>query len=209
MFKQYAILQPVKCQSLEDVGPLDEVDHVLNAVESQARTFMQIISYICNVMSLLEILALICGIVGVIGSIAPVLPGPPLSWIGMLLLYFAAQRGECDPVTLKFLIIWLIIVTIVAILGYIVPAWFTKATGGHKAASTGTLIGMFVGLFSPVGIILGSLLGAFVGEFVFEKKGVWESFKASIGAFLGFIFGTGLTITTTGIMLYYIIKIIF
>jgi len=140
-------------------------------------------------MTVLEILAIICGLIGIAGSILPALPGPPISWLGLLILYFAGQRGDCDPVTVKFLVIWLIIVTIVAILDYIVPAWFTKVTGGHKAASWGSIIGLFVGMFSPVGIIVGSLLGAFIGEFFWEQKGVWESFKASIGAFFGFIFG--------------------
>ena len=36
------------------------------------------------------ILALVLGIVVIIGSIAPGLPGPPLSWLGMLVLYIWA-----------------------------------------------------------------------------------------------------------------------
>jgi len=36
----------------------------------------------------IAIIAVFLGIIGIIGSIVPALPGPPLSWVGMLLLYF-------------------------------------------------------------------------------------------------------------------------
>ena len=34
------------------------------------------------------VLAVILGVVGIIGSIVPGLPGPPISWVGILLMYF-------------------------------------------------------------------------------------------------------------------------
>ena len=156
------------------------------------------------------VFAIILGFIGILGSILPGLPGLPFSWLGLFFVYISGRGGVADPMTLKFLIIWLIVVGIVSLLDYVVPAWFTKVTGGHKAASTGAMIGLFAGMFLPVvGIIAGSLLGAFIGEFLFEKKGVWDSFKASIGAFLGFIFGTGLKIICSGLILYQIFKYIF
>lgn len=160
-------------------------------------------------MDVLCVFALILGLAGIAGSIIPGIPGPPLSWAGMLLVYFSGQRGVADPMTLKFLLIWMAVTVVVTIFDYFVPAWFTKVTGGHKAASVGAIIGLFVGLFSPVGIILGSLIGAFAGEFLFAKRGVWDSFKASLGAFLGFISGTGAKLIVSGIMLYEIIKYVF
>ena len=111
--------------------------------------------------------------------------------------------------TLRFLMIWLAVTVIVTIFDYFVPAWFTKVTGGHKAASVGAMIGLFIGMFSPFGIILGSLAGAFLGEFLFEKRGVWDSFKASLGAFLGFMSGTGAKLIVSGILFYDIIKYVF
>ena len=153
------------------------------------------------------ILAIILGLVGILGSVLPGLPGPPLSWIGLLLVYISGTKGVAEPMTLKFLFIWLAVVTVVSILDYVVPAWFTKVTGGHKQAGTGAIIGLFIGmLVPPIGIIFGSLLGAFIGELVFADRGVWDSFKASIGAFLGFIFGTGLKLICAGVMLWEIIK---
>lgn len=137
------------------------------------------------------------------------LAGPPLSWVGLLLVYISGRNGAADPLTLKALIIWGIVTAIVTVMDYVLPPWFTKVTGGHKAASTGAMIGLFIGLFSPVGIILGSILGAFLGEFIFENKGVWASFKAGIGAFLGFITTTGTRLVAAGLMMFVIIKHVF
>ena len=83
-------------------------------------------------------------------------------------------------------------------------------TGGHKAASTGAIIGLLVGmLVPPVGIILGSLLGAFLGELLVNDKGIWPAFKAGIGAFIGFMMGTGLKLVISGVMAWLIIKYAF
>jgi len=160
-------------------------------------------------MDVFCVFAIILGLVGIVGSIVPALPGPPVSWVGLLLVYFSGQRGVADPMTLRFLMIWLAVTVIVTIFDYFVPAWFTKVTGGHRAASVGAMIGLFIGMFSPFGIIVGSLAGAFLGEFLFEKRGVWDSFKASLGAFLGFMSGTGAKLIVSGIMLYDIIKYVF
>ena len=155
------------------------------------------------------IFAIILGLAGIAGSIVPGIPGPPLSWIGLLLVYFSGQNGVADPMTVRFLMIWLGVTVIVTVFDYFVPAWFTKVTGGHKAASVGAMIGLFVGMFAPVGIIVCSLIGAFLGEFLIEKNGVWDSFKASLGAFLGFICGTGAKLIVCGIMMFEIFKYIF
>lgn len=160
-------------------------------------------------MNVLEILALVAAVFGIVGSIMPGLPGPPVSWVGMLLVFFA-EKGTDNPMTLTVLIVWLVITVVVSILDYVVPAWTTRAAGGHKAASTGALIGLLAGIFlTPVGMIAGALLGAFIGELMVTDKGVFAAFKAGLGAFVGFIFGTGLKLITSGIMCYLIVKIIF
>lgn len=160
-------------------------------------------------MTSLEIFAIVCAVLGVIGSIVPGLPGPPLNWVGLLLCYFAGTRGDCTPVSNRFLLIWLGITTVVTILDYVVPAWFAKKTGGHKEASWGAIIGLFAGIFlTPVGMLAGALIGAFVGEFCFAKQDAANSAKAAIGAFLGFILGTGIKLVASGIMLYYVLSFI-
>ena len=157
-------------------------------------------------MLVLAILAVVAGVIGIIGSLFPGIPGPPLSWLGVLLMYFYGRAGKGDPISTKLLLIWLAIVIVVAVVGYIIPSYTTKLTGGSKYASRGAIIGLFAGLFiPPVGMIVGSLLGAFLADFIFEDKGVWASFKASIGAFAGFMCTTGLNIICSGLMMYYII----
>ena len=156
----------------------------------------------------IAILAIILGIVGIIGSVAPALPGPPLSWVGLLVLYIwgSGTNGSEEPMGTTFLLVWLAVVIVVSVLDYIVPAWFTKITGGSKYGSLGAMIGLFAGLIvPPVGMILGSLLGALIGELVFAQMPPAKSLKSALGAFLGFMFGTGLKLICSAVMLFYIV----
>ena len=154
------------------------------------------------------ILAVLAGIIGIAGSILPGLPGPPISWAGLLILHIWGNGTNAagDPMTTKFLLIWLAITIVVCIIDYVVPAYFTRITGGSKAAGRGAIIGLIVGMFvPPVGIILGTLGGAFLAEFLVSRKNGWESTKSAVGALLGFFFGTGIKLIASGLMMYYII----
>lgn len=158
--------------------------------------------------TVIAIIAIVLGVAGIVGSIAPGIPGPPLSWIGLLTLYIwgGGTNGAGDPVTTKFLLIWLAVVIGVSLLDYIVPAWFTKVTGGSKYGGWGAIAGLFLGLiYPPVGMILGSLLGAFAAELLFAGKDAGTSLKSAFGAFMGFLFGTGLKLITSSVLLFYII----
>jgi len=158
-------------------------------------------------MSIAVVIAVILGLIGIIGSVVPGLPGPPLSWIGLLLMYlWGGTNGAGQEMAPSLLWTWLAITTVVTILDYIVPAWFTKVTGGSRYASRGAIAGLLVGMFmGPAGVIFGSLIGAFAAELVFGGKDAADSVKSGLGAFLGFLFGTGLKLITAGIMMYYII----
>ena len=154
------------------------------------------------------ILAVILGVAGIVGSVVPGLPGPPLSWVGILLMYFfGGTNGAGDRMSLTLMLIMLGVTILVTIIDYIVPAWFTKLTGGSKYASWGAIIGLFAGLIFPLpfGMIVTSLLGAFAFEFLFAGKGAGSSVKASLGAFLGFLSGTGIKLIASAVMMYYII----
>jgi uncharacterized protein YqgC (DUF456 family) len=155
----------------------------------------------------IAITAIILGVVGIIGSVAPGLPGPPLSWVGMLIIYIWGNgtNSAGEPVSTTLLLVWLGIVIVVSILDYIVPAYFTKLTGGTKYGGWGAIIGLFAGLIvPPVGMIVGSLLGAFIAELVVANKDTATSIKSALGAFLGFLFGTGAKLVAAGLMLFYI-----
>ena len=154
--------------------------------------------------ALISILAVLAGIVGIAGSILPGLPGPPLSWVGMLVLYLwgTGTNAHGDPMPLRALVIWGILVVIVSIIDYFVPMYFTKITGGSKYAERGALAGLIISIFlTPIGMILGSFLGAFLAELYYNRKGSSQALKAAFGSFLGFMTGTGLkTIVSVVIM---------
>ena len=135
----------------------------------------------------LVILSALFMIIGLIGSLLPVIPGPPLSWLGLLILYFT----KAVEMNLTLIIITGIIALIIFILDYIIPAMGTKKFGGSKSGMIGTTIGLLVGLISPVpgGIIIGPFLGAFIGEML-NKNNSKTAFKAAIGSFIGFLAST-------------------
>lgn len=160
-------------------------------------------------MLTVKIIALVLGLVGLLGCILPVLPGPPLSYAGLALLYFCANGSEGTPeISGRFMFVWFVIMAAVTILDYIIPAWFTKITGGSSGASRGTIAGMLIGFlfFPPIGIIAGAFIGAIAGEIMIGGKNIGSSIVPAFGSLLGFIFGTGIKTAASGVMFYYIIK---
>jgi len=156
----------------------------------------------------IDIIAAVLGIAGLLGCVVPVLPGPPLSWAGILVLYL---WGPDNVFTTRFLLIWLVVTIIVTVLDYVVPSYFTRVTGGSKAAGRGSLVGLFVGLifFPPFGMIAGAFLGALLAEIFVNGKDLKQSFKPALGSFLGFLCGTFMKVVVSGMMLFYIVKAFF
>lgn len=157
-------------------------------------------------MVAIKVIAVILGLVGLVGCFLPVLPGPPISWSALLILYFFGEK----EMTLSFLLIWLAVTVVVTILDYLVPAYFTKMTGGSRAASRGSLVGMLLGIlfFPPLGMVVGAFLGALLCEMFFEKKNLGNSLKSAFGSFLGFLGGTFIKLASSAVMMFYIIKFI-
>lgn len=151
---------------------------------------------------ILLILGIIFIIIGIIGCLVPVLPGPPLSFLGLIFLHLTRFGQFTAPALITLGIIALI----VTILDYIVPVWGTKRFGGSKYGTRGATVGLIIGFFlGPLGIILGPLIGAFVGEMIF-KDDMSYAFKAGIGSLLGFLTGIGLKLAASFVMTFYFIK---
>lgn len=128
-------------------------------------------------------------ILGIIGAVLPVLPGPPLSWIGLLFGYLSENVQIAFPA----LVVSFIICAVITIIDYICPTYITKKTGGTKAGTKGATLGLIIGLFAgPMGVIVGPFAGALIGETLHNKNNYRQAMKSAGGAFLGFICGTGL-----------------
>ena len=136
---------------------------------------------------LLLTLGFMCMIVGVFGSFLPVLPGPSISWIGLVLLYFT----NAIAANYWILGITLLITIIISVLDYVIPAKGTKKFGGSSYGIWGTNIGLIIGILAPIpfGFIIGPFVGAFVGELIYSKNHK-QAFKAATGSFLGFLAST-------------------
>lgn len=134
---------------------------------------------------LLLIVGFICVIVGIFGSFLPVLPGPSISWLGILLLYITTTV----PANYWILGISLLITIALTVLDYIIPAKGTKKFGGSSYGIWGTNIGLIVGIFVPIplGFIIGPFLGAFIGELLYDYQDHQRALKAATGSLLGFL----------------------
>ena len=156
---------------------------------------------------IVTILAFLCLIVGLIGSVVPVLPGPPLSYVGLLLLQWSGYGGFSSG----FLWLWAAITVVVSIIDYFLPVLMTQQFGGSRSATIGSILGLIVGLFflPPIGMIIGPFLGALAGEIIHNRTDSAKAFRVALGAFLAFIFGTGLKLIVTAIMMFYAIKAMF
>ena len=151
---------------------------------------------------LLAILGILLLVGGLAGCILPALPGPPLSYIALLIL----QITRFADFSNRFLIIAAIVTVIVTVADYIVPVWGTKKWGGSKAGAMGSVVGLLVGLFfSPAGIIIGPFAGAVVGELI-TGRNMNVALRSGFGSFVGFLFGTAMKLAVCMVFTYYFVK---
>ena len=152
---------------------------------------------------LLIILGSILLIAGLAGCVLPVIPGPPLSYLALLVLHVSPNY----QFSTRFLIFWAVISLGVTLIDNLVPMYTTKKFGGSKRAVAGSMIGLLIGLmlFPPFGLILGAFAGAVVGEMSLGKD-TSTAFRSGFGAFLGFIGGTLLKMVVSGILVFYFIN---
>jgi len=152
----------------------------------------------------LLVIAFVFILIGFIGCIVPGLPGTPIAYAGL----WIAQATNRVDFSWQFLLIWGIVVVVISVLDYLVPAWGTKHYGGTKWGVWGSTIGVFVGLFfGAIGVILGPLVGAIIGELLAGKE-LQAALKAGWGSFVGILFGTILKLIACGLMTVYLIQAI-
>lgn len=145
-------------------------------------------------------------IAGLLGCILPIIPGPPLSFLGILVLHFT----KFADYTTNFLLLLAFIAILVTVLDYIVPVWGTKRFGGTKAGMWGSTIGMIIGMIflGPLGLILGPLVGAIIGESI-QGANNKDALRAGFGAFVGFLTGVGLKLAASIYITWHFFKGVF
>jgi len=157
---------------------------------------------------LLETIAIIIGsifvLLGIAGCVLPILPGPVLSFLGLLLLALLKQFSP--PLTPTLIMIMALLALGVTVGDYVIPLWGAKRYGATKWGIWGSVIGMAIGIFfSPFGMLLGALIGAVAVELLVQKeKG--KALRAGWGVILGSLLGAVLKLGVSGMMAYYFIR---
>ncbi len=155
----------------------------------------------------LIILGLIVALVGLAGCIIPLIPGPPLSFLALIILSFVRNWEPFSP---TFLIIMAGLTLGVTISDYVVPIGGARKYGASRTGLWGSVIGMIIGLFlfPPWGMIIGAVAGALVGELLAGKKGK-QVLRAGWGVILGNVVTTGLKLALSGAMLFFYVREMF
>ncbi len=152
----------------------------------------------------LIIVGLILAVAGLIGCIFPVIPGPPLSYLALIVLSFARNW---EPFGARFLMIMGVLTALVFFLDYVIPALGARKYGASKWGVWGSMLGMIVGIFAfpPFGLFIGGFLGAVVGE-LYVGKARKDALRAGLGVFVGNLFSIGLKMGLCGVMLFFYVK---
>jgi uncharacterized protein len=152
--------------------------------------------------TLLIIIGIACLIGGLVGSVLP-LPGPPLSFMGMLLIHYSDPFQFSRTVLYSFGFVTIV----VSLLDYYVPIWGIKKLGGTNYGIWGSTIGVSVGFFviPAIGVFFGAFLGALIGELI-GKMPVEQALKAAFGSFLGFLSGIFMKLMLCLTMIVFVIR---
>ena len=119
---------------------------------------------------------------GIVGCFIPVVPGPLLSYCGVLCLL-----STDAPPSITALVVFGAATILVSVLDYVIPMVGAKYFNCSKIGVLGVAVGTIAGLFFfPLGLVLGPFLGAFVVELI-VKKSVADAALGGIGALLGFL----------------------
>lgn len=146
-------------------------------------------------------LALLFALIGIAGAVVPVLPGVPMNYAALLLVWWCCP-GQISGV---MLVIWLLLTVVALIIDYVAPLIMTRLGGGSKASMRWATAGMIVGLFfMPLGLVLGPMIGAYLGE-MSESANSGKSLRVALLSFLAFLLTTGIKLCFSLLMTYQMI----
>ena len=137
---------------------------------------------------LIIIIAFLLLFFGILGAFFPVIPGPPLSFFGILLISYLT---DFTHITFDNLIYLAVIAFLITFLDYWLQIFSVKIFGGGKHSLIGVIVGLLFGLFifPPFGVFLGPFFGAYLGALYETDFNFLSSLKIAFGAIVGFISG--------------------
>lgn len=156
----------------------------------------------------LIVLAFILIIVGLVGTFIPMFPGLPIGWLGLFVAFFSTK---CN-LSIWTLVITLLLMVIITVLDYFIPARMVKKSGGTKSGERGAIIGSLSGIIfvNPIILIFGSFIGALIGEIINDSKDMKKAIKSAFSSFIGFLLGTGIkAFLTLSFLLILILNLVF
>ena len=143
---------------------------------------------------------------GIVGCILPVLPGPPLSYVALLLQWWVSDPHPSSYGWTTVIILGLLAAGVTA-LDFLAPVYGAKRYGASKAGLWGSILGLLVGMiwFPPFGMIVGAFVGALGGEW-FAGKTDGEAMKAAWGVFIGTMAGVVLKLVVCIAITFYFVR---
>jgi hypothetical protein len=122
-------------------------------------------------------------VAGLVCCVSPVVPGPPVSFLSLVLLSWAYDWKAFSAV---FLVVIGAVAVLVSVFDFVLPVTVPKRYGASKAGVWGSVIGMVGGaiLLPPWGFLAGVFVGAVLGELIFNKNRKIV-LKAALGVFVG------------------------
>lgn len=140
---------------------------------------------------------------GLFSCLVPVLPGPLISYAGLLLL----QGVSTVQFSGLFLVGMLALALAANTLDALLPVLGVQKSRGTRGGTIGCVIGVLAGMvfFPPLGIVLGPLLGALVGEIIAGSTAKTALLSAWY-SFLGLLAGTAIKLAVSGIFVWFFIS---
>lgn len=147
---------------------------------------------------LLWLLAGLMVAAGLAGTVIPALPGAPLVFAG---LFVGAWIGDFETVGWITIGLLAALAALAWLVDFLAGAAGARYMGASSRAFWGATIGALAGLFFGLaGIVLGPFFGAVAGE-LSGGRGVAQSGRAGLGAWLGLVVATAVKLALVFLMI--------
>jgi uncharacterized protein YqgC (DUF456 family) len=145
-------------------------------------------------------------VVGLVGCVLPILPGPPISYVGLLVLW-GVRGWDAGTFGLTAVLVLGALTVLVTIVDTIAPVIGAKRYGASKAGVWGSILGMLVGMiwFPPFGMLAGAFLGALAGEWLIGQTD-GKAMRAAWGVFVGTMAGVVLKLAVSIAIAYVFVR---